>query len=66
MTALSAVFGPIRLSRKQRTKLATVYIPWAMREGRQAHDLLSVYYESHINTPLDELRTILSVKPAPN
>lgn len=65
MTALSAVFGPIRLSRKQRMKLATVYIPWAMREGRQAKDLLSVHYESHINTPLDELRTILSVTPAP-
>ncbi|KAJ8612348.1 hypothetical protein CTAYLR_008366 [Chrysophaeum taylorii] len=65
VAALSAVFGPLRLGPRQRAKLATKYIPWALREGQRATLLLSVHYEAELETPLDALRASLSLTPAP-
>ena len=31
MTALGSVFGPIALDWRARTKLATEYVPWALK-----------------------------------
>lgn len=65
MTALSAVFGPLRLNDAQRRKLATVYVPWALREGAASEHLLSVRYETKFDTDLVEFRKELNLSPAP-
>lgn len=65
MTALAALAGPARLSAAQRARLASVYVPWALREGARAKDLLAVKYEDHLHTHIDDLRASLSLRPAP-
>mmetsp|Transcript_13994 Transcript_13994/g.45681 ORF Transcript_13994/g.45681 Transcript_13994/m.45681 type:complete len:235 (-) Transcript_13994:187-891(-) len=65
VAAFSAVFGPLRLSPKDRRALRTTYLPWALREGRNATFLLEVSYERHLHTPIDDFRRSLNLTPAP-
>jgi ubiquinone biosynthesis protein COQ4 len=63
--ALAAVAGPLRLPRRRRAAYAAVYLPWALRAGSRASDLLCIRYEKHFPEPIDELRTRWRVEAAP-
>lgn len=56
VAGLSAIFGPLRLSKKQRARLRKVWIPWALSEGSKSICLLNVYWERELLTDCNELR----------
>lgn len=66
VAGLSAVFGPLRLSRKQRARLRQVWIPWALEQGRRSQCLLNVYWEKEILTDCDELRARIGLDKPPD
>lgn len=65
VAALSAVFGPLRLSSGRRGRLLRSYVPWALKCGSTAQSLISVQWESHWETDLDELRNELGIWDPP-
>jgi ubiquinone biosynthesis protein COQ4 len=66
IAALSSTVGSLRLDSKEREILLQHYVPWAMETSRNCtSSLLNVYYEEEFDTPLDELRERLNLKPAP-
>ena len=66
VAAFSALFGPLRLSAKQRRRLYDAHVPWATRQGRACtQSLLAVYYEKCFEEDIDELRKRLGVTVAP-
>lgn len=66
VAALSAIFGPLRLSKKQRARLRKVWIPWALSEGRKSTCLLNVYWENELLTDCEELRRRLGFSKPPD
>ena len=66
VAALSAVVGPTSLPPEERTQLTRVYVPWALASARRSTLLLNVKFEDHFETPLDEFRERLQLKPAPS
>ncbi|CAH0375806.1 unnamed protein product [Pelagomonas calceolata] len=66
VAAFSALFGPLRLSSKQRRRLYDAHVPWATRQGRACtQSLLAVYYEKCFDEDMDLLRKRLGVTVAP-
>ncbi|XP_066514268.1 ubiquinone biosynthesis protein COQ4 homolog, mitochondrial [Hoplias malabaricus] len=65
MCILGAALGPIRLSTRRLQKLLGSLGPWALRSGRSARCVLSVFYERRWAQNLDELRDELNIEPPP-
>ncbi|KIJ51538.1 hypothetical protein M422DRAFT_224237 [Sphaerobolus stellatus SS14] len=65
MTALSAVFGPLRLNSTQRSRLFKEYVPWALRCGGSARCLIDVYWEERWGQNVDELKAELGIWDPP-
>jgi len=65
VAALSAVFGPLRLSSAARTRLFKTYVPWALRAGSDAQPLINVYWEKEWEKPIDQLRAELRIELPP-
>ena len=63
--ALAAAAGPLRLPRRRRAAYAAVYLPWALRAGSRAAELMCIRYEAHLAEPIDQLRAQWRVEPAP-
>jgi ubiquinone biosynthesis protein COQ4 len=64
---LSSTVGSLRLDAKEREILLEQYLPWAMEQTSRSSScfLMNVYYEKEFDTPLEELRERLQLKPAP-
>lgn len=65
MCSTGAVFGAIRLKPKQRRDYVNIHLPWALRVGFNAKNLMCVYYEKHWEEPLSELQQKLGIEPFP-
>jgi len=65
MTALSSLFGPLRLNANDRQILFQEYIPWAIEYAHRAPLLLTVKFEDHFDVPIEDLRQQLGISPAP-
>ncbi|GAX84185.1 hypothetical protein CEUSTIGMA_g11608.t1 [Chlamydomonas eustigma] len=65
MTGLAVLGAQYRLSTKDRELLRRFYMPWAYRAGCRAKDLLSIYYEEHLQMTLVDFRQAVRVIPAP-
>lgn len=61
MTLLSSIFGPIRLSFKEKERLFKKYVPWALQCGSQCKFLLNVYYEECWDKNIEEMRKELGI-----
>ena len=48
MTGLAAVGAQYRLKPEERAVLQQRFLPWALRAGTNCHDLMTLYYEHHI------------------
>lgn len=55
---MGALAGPARLSAVDRRVVAEELLPWALRAGNQAVDLVSVPYEEYLATDLKDLREL--------
>uniref|UniRef100_A0A672ISI2 Ubiquinone biosynthesis protein COQ4 homolog, mitochondrial n=1 Tax=Salarias fasciatus TaxID=181472 RepID=A0A672ISI2_SALFA len=65
MCALGAALGPLRLNASRLQTLLTSLGPWALRSGRQARCVLSVFYERRWEQNTEELREELRIPPPP-
>ncbi|XP_056147006.1 ubiquinone biosynthesis protein COQ4 homolog, mitochondrial [Lampris incognitus] len=65
MCILGAVLGPLRLNTVRLQPLLTSLGPWALRNGRQARCVLSVFYEKRWEQSLEDLRHELNIEPPP-
>jgi hypothetical protein len=50
---LAAAVAPLRLPRRRRSAFAAVYLPWALRAGGAAQDLMCLRYEEALHEPLE-------------
>eukprot|EP01084_Bolivina_argentea_P009036 16913_1 len=63
---LGALLGPASIkSAKVRKNMRTIYVPWALRAGRRAQNLMSVLYEEEWETNIDDLRKRLHIEVSP-
>lgn len=65
MAFLSVAGAQVRLSRLQRRRLFTEYVPWAWLAGRRAVDLVPIAYEDHLHHDLASLRQQWRITLAP-
>jgi ubiquinone biosynthesis protein COQ4 len=65
MTALSLV-AVMRLKPVERERFFSTYLPWAVRNGVQAEEVLNVYWEEELETDVDVLRSRLGIEKPPD
>lgn len=65
LAAISALFGPLRLTSKQRSRFVREYVPWAMRCGGSARSLITVYWEKRWEQDVGELKLELGIWDPP-
>ncbi|KAF2773824.1 Coq4-domain-containing protein [Teratosphaeria nubilosa] len=65
MTALSLV-AIVRLKSHERKRFFEIYLPWALRNGLKAEEVLNVYWEEELETDVDVLRTRLGIEKPPD
>lgn len=65
MTGLS-VFAAGTLKRSERRRFREVYLPWALRNGLRAKEVINVYWEEELERDVGELRRELGVEPPPD
>ncbi|KAK4102154.1 Coq4-domain-containing protein [Parathielavia hyrcaniae] len=65
MTGMS-VFAAATLKPSERRRFAGVYLPWALRNGLKAGEVINVYWEEQLERDVDELRAELGVEPPPD
>ena len=65
MTAAAAAAAQSKLKHDQRMVFVRELLPWAARAGAQCQDLMSIFYETHVDEDLEELRQRWHVITAP-
>jgi ubiquinone biosynthesis protein COQ4 len=65
MTALSLV-AIVRLKPHERQRFFEIYLPWALKNGLQAEEVLNVYWEEELETEVDVLRERLGIEKPPD
>jgi ubiquinone biosynthesis protein COQ4 len=65
MTGLS-VFAAATLKESERRRFAGIYLPWALRNGLRADEVINVYWEEQLEKDVGELRRELRVEPPPD
>ncbi|KAF9533963.1 ubiquinone biosynthesis protein COQ4, mitochondrial [Crepidotus variabilis] len=65
MTAIAALFGPLRLSEKRRSRLFSEYVPWALKCGGTAHSLITVYWERRWEQNVEDIKKELGIWDPP-
>ena len=65
MTAIAALFGPLRLSEKKRTRLFVEYVPWALKCGGTARSLITVYWERRWEQNVEGIKKELGIWDPP-
>ncbi|KAF8626108.1 hypothetical protein AX17_006604 [Amanita inopinata Kibby_2008] len=56
MTAIAAVFGPLRLTPRKRERLFSEYVPWALKCGGSARSLITVYWEERWGQSVEDMK----------
>ncbi|XP_014215898.1 ubiquinone biosynthesis protein COQ4 homolog, mitochondrial [Copidosoma floridanum] len=62
MCVAGAIFGAARLKSKQRQLYLNYHLPWAIRTGKSAKFLLSVYFEERWEQSLDDFHNEMNIK----
>lgn len=65
MTALS-LFAIVRLKAVERERFFSIYLPWALRNGLKAEEVVNVYWEEELETDVDVLRERLGIEKPPD
>ncbi|XP_065362377.1 ubiquinone biosynthesis protein COQ4 homolog, mitochondrial [Calliphora vicina] len=56
-----AIFGAMRLKAKNRKSYRNDYLPWAIKNGKHAKPLMSVFWEERWEQDIDEIRKELKI-----
>lgn len=65
MTGLS-VFAVARMKREERARFWNTYLPWAVKNGSQAKDVINVYWEEELERSVVDMRAELGVESPPD
>ncbi|KAK3394095.1 coenzyme Q biosynthesis protein Coq4-domain-containing protein [Podospora didyma] len=65
MTGLS-VFAAATLKKSERRRFVSTYLPWAVRNGLRASEVINVYWEEELERDVEDLRRQLGVEPPPD
>lgn len=65
MTALSLV-AVVRLKAVERKRFLEIYLPWALRNGLKAEEVVNVYWEEELETDVEVLRARLGIEMPPD
>ena len=65
MTALSLA-AIVRLKPVERTRFFEIYLPWAVRNGLKAEEVINLYWEEELETDVGELRARLGIEMPPD
>ncbi|KAK5654370.1 hypothetical protein OQA88_7279 [Cercophora sp. LCS_1] len=65
MTGLAA-FAAGTMKPSERKRFREVYLPWALRNGLRAKEVINVYWEEVLERDVDELRKELGVESPPD
>ena len=65
MTGLSLA-AYVRLKPIERKRFRDIYLPWALRNGIRAEEMVCVYWEEELETDADELRRRLGIEKPPD
>lgn len=65
MTGLS-LFAIVRLKPIERKRFFETYLPWALKNGLQAEEVVNVYWEEELETDVNELRARLGIEMPPD
>lgn len=65
MTGL-ATFAAFTLRRGERRRFVDTYLPWAVKNGLRAKDVINVYWEEEMETDVVDLRKALGIEPPPD
>ncbi|KAJ4298587.1 Ubiquinone biosynthesis protein [Collariella sp. IMI 366227] len=65
MTGMS-VFAAGTMKKSERERFAGIYLPWALRNGLRAKEVINVYWEEQLERDVGELRRELRVEPPPD
>ncbi len=61
MCWLGGFFGVLRLGPKHTEVYLNDYLPWVLESAQRAKPLINVYFEKHLDKPIDQLRAELSL-----
>lgn len=62
---VAALVAPLRLSPRRRAHFLRHSLPWALRAGASAGDLMCIRYEDALHEPLSEVRARWRILPFP-
>lgn len=65
MAGFAAAFGHLRISSTKRNRLFQEYVPWAIKCGSSAQNLITVYWEERWEQNVEDLRKELGIWKAP-
>jgi len=65
MTAIAALFGPIRLTSQKRARLFSEYIPWALKCGGSARSLITIYWEERWEQDVNTMKKEFGILDPP-
>jgi len=65
MCVTGGMFGPVRLGRKHAALYFQTHLPWALRNGFNAKNVMNFYFEQHWEDTVDELRRHLNIEDPP-
>ncbi|KAL2149877.1 hypothetical protein VTH82DRAFT_7553 [Thermothelomyces myriococcoides] len=65
MTGFS-IFAAATLKPTERRRFREIYLPWALRNGLRAKEIINVYWEEQLERDVDDLRKELGVEPPPD
>lgn len=65
MTGLSLA-AIVRLKPAERQRMFQIFLPWAFANGWKSKDLINVYWEEELKTPVVELRKRLGIEQPPD
>lgn len=51
---------------RDQLEMLLVYTPWTLKSGLQSQFLLNVYFERHLEEPVDQLYKKLNIIPPPS
>ncbi|KAF4469537.1 ubiquinone biosynthesis coq-4 mitochondrial [Fusarium albosuccineum] len=65
MTGLS-IFAAATMKRSERQRFASIYLPWALKNGARSKEVINVFWEERLEDDVDDLRKELGIERPPD
>ncbi|KAK4229953.1 putative ubiquinone biosynthesis protein coq-4 [Podospora fimiseda] len=65
MTGLS-VFAAGTMKKSERERFWGIYLPWAIKNGLRAKEVINIYWEEQLERDVEDLRRELGIEPPPD